>query len=105
MENIKLYKEISLEIIKLFENNGLDKLEYLLNKRQQILNEELKNEKFKKILVNDGIVEIDKTIHNLLNKSIDEVKHEIREYKVSKQANNSYINFNKEKLNIFNKKV
>lgn len=105
MENIKLYKEISLEIIKLFENNGLDKLEYLLNKRQQILNEEIKNEKFKKILINEGIVEIDKTIHKLLNKSINEVKQEIQEYKVSKKANNSYMNFNKEKLNIFNKKV
>lgn len=105
MENTKLYKKISLEIIKLFENDGLDKLENLLNKRQQILNVELKNEKFKKILVNEGIVEIDKTIHNLLNESIDEVKSEIQEYKVSKQANNSYMNFNKEKLNIFNKKV
>lgn len=105
MENIKLYKEISFEIIKLFENNELDKLENLLNKRQQILNEEIKNEKFKKILINEGIVEIDKTIHKLLNKSIDEVKQEIKEYKVSKKANNSYMNFNKEKLNIFNKKV
>lgn len=105
MENTKLYKEISLEIIKLFENDGLDKLESLLNKRQQILNVEVKNEKFKKILVNEGIVEIDKTIHNLLNESIDAVKREIQEYKVSKHANNSYMNFNKEKLNIFNKKV
>lgn len=105
MKNTKLYKEISLEIIKLFENDGLDKIEELLDERQQILNSEIKNEKFKKILVDEGIVEIDKTIHNLLNKSIDEVKREIQEYKVSKQANNSYINFNKEKLNIFNKKV
>ncbi|MCR8746694.1 flagellar protein FliT [Romboutsia lituseburensis] len=105
MENTKLYKEISLKIIKLFENDELDKIENLLDERQRILNLEFKNEKFKKILVNEGIIEIDKTIHNLLNESIDEVKREIQEYNVSKQANNSYMNFNKEKINIFNKKV
>lgn len=109
-ELARLYKEISLQLIIRLENGELDTIEKLLDNRQEILNQEILNEesnkkKFKDILVKQGILEIDNNISNLLNENIIKVKNEIREHKMSKQANNSYINFNKNKLNIFNEKV
>lgn len=109
-ELTKAYKEISLELITRLENGELDIIEKLLDNRQEILNQEILNEesnkkRFKDILVKQGILEIDNNISNLLNENIIKVKNEIREHKMSKQANNSYINFNKNKLNIFNEKV
>lgn len=109
-ELARLYKEISLELISRLENGELDNIEKLLDNRQEILNQEILNDEsnkksFKDILVKQGILEIDNNISNLLNENIIKVKNEIREHKMSKQANNSYINFNKNKLNIFNEKV
>lgn len=105
MDNIKLYKSISLDIIKLFENDKLEELEYLMNKREEILKEEINNKEFKKILIDEGILDIDSTIKSLLSKNIIKIKQEIREHNLSKRANNSYLYKNKEKINIFNEKV
>lgn len=109
-ELTKAYKEISLQLITRLENGELDTIEKLLDNRQEILNQEILNDesnkkRFKDILVKQGIMEIDKSIQDLFDENIVKVKNEILEHKVSKQANNSYINFNKNKLNIFNKKV
>lgn len=109
-ELTRLYKEISLQLITRLENEELDTIDKLLDKRQEILNQEILSDesnkkRFKDILVKQGILEIDNNIHNLLDENIIKVKNEIREHKMSKQANNSYINFNKNKLNIFNEKV
>jgi uncharacterized small protein (DUF1192 family) len=99
------YKQISLNLIDKLKNNDIDDIDDFLDKRQDIL-ENINNKKlFKKILIEDGIIEIDEKIHNLLKENIDKVKIEIKEHRKSKQANNSYINLKKEKLNIFNKKV
>lgn len=105
MNNIKLYKSISLDIIKLFENNKLEELENLINKREKILKEETNNKVFKKTLIDDGIVDIDLTIKKLLSENVTKVKEEIREHRLSKKASNSYTYMNKEKINIFNEKV
>lgn len=109
-ELARLYKEISLQLITRLENEELDTIDKLLDNRQEILNQEILSDesnkkRFKDILVKQGILEIDNNISNLLNENIIKVKNEIREHKMSKQANNSYINFNKNKLNIFNEKV
>ncbi|MGX4600755.1 flagellar protein FliT [Faecalimicrobium sp. JNUCC 81] len=104
-EIVKLYKDISLEIIECINKSELDKVDSLLNKRQEILESEINKSELKKLLIDNKILDIDKKIHNLLNENIDKVKDEIKEHKVSKQANNNYSYFNKEKLNIFNKKV
>lgn len=109
-ELARLYKEISLQLITRLENEELDTIDKLLDKRQEILNQEILSDesnkkRFKDILVKQGILEIDNNINNLLNENIIKVKNEIREHKMSKQANNSYITFNKNKLNIFNEKV
>lgn len=101
----KLYKEISLEIIESINKSELYKIDELLNKRQEILENETSPQELKKLLIDDNILDIDKNIHKLLSENIDKVKEEIREHKVSQQVNSHYSYFNKEKLNIFNKKV
>lgn len=105
MNNVKIYKNISLEIIKLFENDKLEELEKLLNKRDKILKEEINNREFKKMLIDYGILDIDLTIKKLISKNIIEVKQEIREHNLLKQASGSYMYTTKQKINIFNVKV
>lgn len=105
MENVILYKKISLEIIEAINNDNIDILNELFDKRQNILNQEKNNEKLKEELIKDGILDIDNNIKVLLSNNIDKIKDEIKEYKRSIQVNNSYIKNNKENLNIFNKKV
>ncbi|SCI97523.1 Uncharacterised protein [uncultured Clostridium sp.] len=101
----KKYKQISLDIIDKLENNNTYDIDELLNERQKILDNVSDRKLFKQMLVEDGILEIDEKIHSLIKENIIKVKMEIMEHKKSKQANNSYINYNKENLNIFNKKV
>lgn len=105
MNNCELYKSISLELLKLLESKDLDTLELMLSKRENILTEEENNVEFKDTLINDGILDIDLKIKELLSKNVDKVKQEIREHKLSKQANNSYIYTSNQKVNIFNEKV
>lgn len=105
MENVILYKKISLEIIEAINNDNIDILNELFDKRQNILNQEKNNEKLKEELIKDGILDIDNNIKVLLSNNIDKIKDEIKEYRYSIQVNNSYIKNNKENLNIFNKKV
>lgn len=105
MDNIKLYKDISSEIISSIENEEVYKISKLLDRRQEILDIEKNNEEFKKVLINNGILEVDKEIKELLDKSMIKIKNEIRQHKRLVQANNSYTNSVKENLNIFYKKV
>ncbi len=105
IQKSKLYKDISIKIIDNLNKGELDNIDRLLYERQVLLEEENSISELKKILINDGILDIDKNIHKLLSENIDRVKCEIREHKKSERVNSSYINFNKEKLNIFNQKV
>ena len=104
-EATKKYKQISLDIIDKLEKNNTYNIDELLDERQKILDNVSDKKIFKQMLVEDGILEIDEKIHSLIKENIIKVKMKIMEHKKSKQANNSYINYNKEKLNIFNKKV
>ncbi|WP_154658899.1 hypothetical protein [[Clostridium] dakarense] len=47
LETVELYKSISLEIIESINKSELDKLDELLNKRQEILESETDTSKFK----------------------------------------------------------
>ncbi len=105
MKNIKLYKQITLDIIKCIEDDNVRDLEMLFEKRQNILDEEKGNEKFIIDMIESGIVELDNNIKVLLNESITKTKLEIKKQKIFTTANNYYINSSKENLNIFNKKV
>lgn len=105
MNNCELYKSISVDILNLLESNNLEALEDLMSKREKILKEEEHNKEFKKTLINEGILDIDLNIKDLLSKNIEKVKEEIREHKLSQKASSSYINIVNQKINIFNTKV
>jgi len=105
MDNVTLYKQISLEIIEAIKNDNIDTLSELFDKRQSILNESNDKNSLKESFIKSDIVEIDNEIKNLLSKEIEKTKQEIKEHRRSTVVNNSYIQNNKENLNIFNKKV
>lgn len=105
MDNVQLYKKISLEIVSAINNDEVDLVGELLDKRQYILDNEINKESLIEALKDIGIMEIDKNIQELLVKSISNVKVEIKKHKKSVQVNNSYTNSFSENLNIFYKKV
>lgn len=102
---LNLYKDISLEILKSLRENRFDDLDNLINKRYILINEVDNINEFKKSYLKEDTYNIDKEIQEMFSKELDSVKSEIKEYKLSQMANNSYVHFNKEKINIFNKKV
>nr|WP_288564509.1 hypothetical protein [uncultured Romboutsia sp.] len=105
MDNIKLYKKITLEIIQCLKDDKIEELEILFEKREKILQEEKNNKNFKDLMINIGIIDLDKTIKNLLNQNMIKIKLEIQKQKLSTITNNTYINNNQKKINIFNAKV
>jgi hypothetical protein len=100
-----LYKEVSLELLQLLKDEGLDNIDDKLEQRAVILEGIDNIDEFRKLASKDGIIEIDKKISDLFNIKLNGAKQEIIGYRKSKQANNNYANLSKEKLNIFNKKV
>ena len=105
MDNIKLYIKITLEIIQCLKDDKIEELEILFEKREKILQEEKNNKNFKDLMINIGIIDLDKTIKNLLNQNMIKIKLEIQKQKLSTITNNTYINNNQQKINIFNAKV
>ena len=105
MDNIKLYKKITLEIIQCLKDDKIEELEILFEKREKILQEEKNNKNFKDLMINIRIIDLDKTIKNLLNQNMIKIKLEIQKQKLSTITNNTYINNNQQKINIFNAKV
>ena len=105
MDNASLYKQISLEIIDALENDNIDILNELFEKRQSILDNSENINKLKDNIIKSEILDIDNKIKTLLGKEIEKTKSEIKEHRRSIMVNNSYIQNNKEILNLFNKKV
>ena len=105
MDNVNLYKEITLEIIQCLKDDKLELLEDLFNHRQDILDKEHNNKDFKESMIKVCIVDLDKTIKDLLHQNMIKTKLEIQRQKLSTVTNNTYINNSQKKINIFNKKV
>ena len=105
MNNVNLYKEITLEIIKCLKEENIDNLDALFKRRENILDEEKDNKNFKESMINIGIIDLDKTIKDLLHQNIIKTKLEIQKHRLSTVTNNTYMNNNQQKINIFNAKV
>lgn len=105
MNDLHVYKSISLEIVKALESSNLGLLDDLFNKRQSILDNLVDEKILKDNSIKSEILDIDNKIKDLLAIEIEKTKHEIKEHKRSMAVNNSYLQNNRENLNIFNKKV
>ena len=105
MDNIKLYKQITLEIIQCLKDDKIEELDTLFEKREKILQQEKNNKNFKYSMINLGIIDLDKTIKDLLHQNMIKTQLEIQKHKLSTITNNTYINNNQQKINIFNAKV
>ena len=105
MDNVNLYKEITLEIIKCLKEDNLEVLQELFDKRENILEVEKDNKEFKESMIRLGIIDLDNTIKKLLHQNMIKTKLEIQKHRLSTITNNSYMNTNTQKINIFNAKV
>lgn len=105
MNDLYVYKSISLDIVKALESSNLGLLDDLFNKRQAILDNLVDEKILKDNSIKSEILDIDNKIKDLLYIEIEKTKHEIKEHKRSMAVNNSYLQNNRENLNIFNKKV
>ena len=105
MDNVNLYTDITLEIIKCLKEDKIDDLEALLESRQNILEKEINNKNFKDSMIELGIVNLDKNIKELLHQNMIKTKLEIQKQRLSTVTNNCYMNNSQEKINIFNAKV
>ncbi len=99
---VKLWKSINLEIIEVIKSGDVERLDSLMEKRQEIL-DKVDIKRFKKELGND--IKLDDKIHILLTNEINNIKNEIKKYKVTKTANYNYNRNVNTKINLFNQKV
>ena len=99
---VKLWKSINLEIIEVIKSGDVERLDSLMEKRQEIL-DKVDIKQFKKELGND--IKLDDKIHFLLTNEINNIKNEIKKYKVTKTANYNYNRNVNTKINLFNQKV
>jgi hypothetical protein len=106
-KQLDLYKNLSIELLNLLKEDKFDEIDEILDKRSLLIGEIHKKQQteFKKLYIESDIFQIDKEIESIFEKEIGNLKDEIKTQKKIKQANYSYININKENVNIFNEKV
>ncbi|KPI56311.1 hypothetical protein KW94_01320 [Clostridioides difficile] len=106
-EKINLYKDISLQIIALIKKEEYKNISNRIDERQDIINSisEVDKNDFIQLYNDMELIEIDDRIRSYLQEQLSEVKKELHEYKLTKQVNTMYYSLNREKVNIFNKKV
>lgn len=106
---IKLYKEISKEILRILDKDDIDDVKLIekFKKRQELMDclngKEL--DEFRRTYNEEEIYKLDKEIKTKIAQQMMEIRKEISEFKVNKTANSTYVNMNKNNLNIFYKKV
>jgi hypothetical protein len=96
-----------MQLLKILKEDKFDEIDEILDKRSliiEVLNKK-QNSEFKELYIESDVFEIDKELKNIFEKKVSDIKDEIKNQKKIKQANYSYINTNKENINIFNKKV
>ncbi|MCI9976945.1 flagellar protein FliT [Clostridioides difficile] len=106
-EKISLYKIISEQILSMIANNRYKDINNKLDERQRIINSinEIDRDSFIEKYNELEILKIDNRIKEALDEQLVLVKKELYEYRLTKQVNTIYSNSNREKINIFNKKV
>lgn len=106
---LKEFKNITLDLIKALEDDNLDAMEELLDKRQSIIihleNIEYTTEEFKEIVNQIDILTLQKKLLDLMNEKKVKLRTEMDKLSETKAANKSY----KSKFAVdsvyFNKKI
>lgn len=106
---IDKYKSISEEIFKIVNSEEVDdvQLKIKLEKRQKLISS-LQGQvldSFREYYKNNGLYDIDEKIKIKLKEHMIAVRKELSQYKLNKKGNTVYANMNKNKLNIFSRKV
>jgi hypothetical protein len=112
-ENFKnilvMYKEYTLQIIKIIEADDLDSLEELIEKRQCLIDKALvtpyEKEENKKIYEELGLNELQDGLNGLMLKKLEVIRNEMQKISKSKMANMMYNKRNYAGAKIFSKKL
>ncbi len=103
------YKEYTLQIIKVIEDDNLDSLEELIKERQCLLDKALsikhEKEESKKIYEELGIKELQDELNVLMSRKLEIIRDEMQKISKSKQANMMYNKRNYGGAKIFSKKL
>ncbi|GFR36141.1 flagellar protein FliT [Thermobrachium celere] len=90
---LNIYKELSIDIINAINNENVDLLDELLDKRQLIINEIEKIEdksQIKNIINELNILKIDEKINNAIIELKQKIKENIKKVKEQRSVNNRY---------------
>ncbi|CDF58028.1 flagellar protein FliT [Thermobrachium celere] len=90
---LNIYKELSIDIINAINNEDVDLLDELLDKRQLIINE-IENiedkSQIKNIISELNILKIDEKINNAIIELKQKIKENIKKVKEQRSVNNRY---------------
>ncbi|MBV7272254.1 hypothetical protein [Clostridium thailandense] len=102
------YKEYTMQIIKVVEEDNLDLLEELIQSRQMLvdkaLNSIVEKEEGKKMYKELELDEVQEKLNTLMSVKLEAVRAEMEKVAKSKRANNSY-NKRYTSATIFSKKI
>ncbi|QAT40543.1 flagellar protein FliT [Clostridium sp. JN-9] len=103
------YKECTLKIIEVIENDNIESLQKLIDRRQNLLEEasNINNKKgqLKQIYEELNLDEIQSELNILMTKKLAYIKNEMNKIAKSKTANNMYNKGNNNGAKIFSKKI
>lgn len=105
MNSVDLWVNITFEIIDCIQDGRYNQAQELLEKRQEIINNEPSLKIFKEKLIENNALELDNKIKSILARDIESTKQEIKKYKLTKNANSNYAKNISDKMNIFSQKV
>lgn len=99
MNDFDRWQNVNLELLDAINEDDFDRVDILFDKRQEILNNIDVNE------IKNYEIDFNKELKKLLEKKIENIKQEIQNYRLTKNANYSYKRNLNKKINIFNEKV
>lgn len=108
-EYLTCYKNITIKLIELLENEEYDSLDYLINDRQKLIENMKKinytKDQFKHICENFKMLIIEQKLNSLMNEKKATIKSELNKISISKNANKTYKRGYAVDSIFFNKKI
>lgn len=103
------FKELTLMLITSVENEEYDRLDFLINERQKLIDKmELLNytrEEFKEVCIGLQILPLQQKLTTIMNSSKNKIRNELDKMATSKTANKNYNKGFKVDAIFFNKQI